>query len=36
MHRSGVTDDDDVTMVSGIAVASPALTIYSLSSRFSI
>jgi hypothetical protein len=36
MHRSGVIDAHDVTLLHGIPVATPALTIYSVSSRFSI
>ena len=36
MHRSAVIDDDDLAVVSGILVAKPALTIYSLSSCFPV
>ena len=36
MHRSAVIDDDDLAVVAGIRVAKPALTIYSLSSRFPV
>jgi hypothetical protein len=36
MHRSGVIDAHDRAEVRGIPVTSPALTIYSLSSRFGV